>query len=186
MRTLIAVAAALALSACAAFKPPVTEGRLTLPPGQGAAMLAVTMTSFDDDSAQAGVRLQGPGGGATVIAQRMTDHIRAPGDTADGRGRLFVIPLPAGDYRITQAFGSWIEEIGGWRHREYVHIPRNDPVHIDAGRVVYLGTLHVNLNHRPDAAPSDTRERDLNHARLLWGVTDTANIDYRPLSGAAQ
>ncbi|TJZ74242.1 hypothetical protein [Chitiniphilus eburneus] len=186
MRRVIIIIAALALSACAAFRPKVENGQFAVQPGQGAALIAVTMTSFDPDTAQAGVVINGVGGNIYVQAQQYTDYIRAPGDEPDGKGRLFLINLPAGDYRITEANGSWMQEIGGWRYREYVTVPRNDPFHVDAGRVVYLGQMHINLNYRPDAQTSDTRARDLNHAQVLWGVTDTRNIDFRPLSSAAQ
>ncbi|GAA5786344.1 hypothetical protein [Chitiniphilus shinanonensis] len=183
MRRVIVVLAALALTACAAFRPKVENGQFAVLPGQGAALIAVTMTTFDPDTAQAGVVINGVGGNTSVLAQQLTDYIRAPGDEPDGKGRLFLISLPPGDYRITEAYGSWMQEIGGWRYREYVNVPRNDPFHVDAGRVVYLGQMNVNLNYRPDAQTSDTRVRDLNHAQVLWGVTDTSNIDFRPLSG---
>ncbi|WP_148715512.1 hypothetical protein [Chitinolyticbacter meiyuanensis] len=187
MRRLLLVIAALMLSACASMRPPVEGGRIALQPGQGAAMIAVTMTTLSfDDSGQAAVDIVGPGGQKTVIAQEWTDYIRAPGDESDGKGRLFVIPLVPGEYRIVQAWGSWVEEFGGWRMRRYVHFPRDDRFTVTAGRVAYLGQVQVNLNFQSDVTTADTRGRDLNHAQVLWGVTDSSNIDFRPISGAAR
>ncbi|HSC81905.1 MAG TPA: hypothetical protein VLC08_16215 [Chitinolyticbacter sp.] len=186
MQRLLIVIAALLLTACASLRPPVdTSGRIALQPGQGAAMIAVTMTTLAfDDTGEAAVDIVGPGGKATVMARELTDYIRAPGDESDGKGRLFVVPLPAGDYRIVQAWGGWTEDIGGWRMYRHVNFPMNTPFTVAPGRVTYLGQVQLNLNFQSDMTVADTRRRDLNHAQVLWGVTDTSNIDFHPISGA--
>lgn len=162
-------------------KPLVQDAKFVLPPGQGAVMVSVTMTSVGlDDGPNAGLIIRDvhTSQQRVLTAYALGNRIRSPGSEPDGKGRLFVVYLPPGEYAVTNALGMWVIETD-MRERQYVNIPRNDRFTVAEGRVTYLGNYTVNLNLQPDVVTADTRKRDLFHAQDAWGVTDTSNIDFR-------
>lgn len=175
------------MAGCASMRPPVENGRLTPPPGDGIAIIALTAQSFNEDTADLALNISGPAGNTVSVMRLATDFIRAPGSTLNSTGRLLVLPLPAGQYMITDATGSWRRDgMSSMFPREFINVPINKPFTLAAGEVVYLGQIHVNMNFRSNAVFSQNTERDFFDLKARSGVTDFSNILIRPLGATAQ
>jgi len=173
----------LVIAGCASMRPPVENGRLTPPPGQGIAIIALTAQSFSDDTADLALHISAPAGRTSSFMRLSTDFIRAPGSTHNSTGRLLVLPLPAGQYMITNATGSWRRDSSSSLFmREFINVEIQQPFHLAADEVVYLGQVHVNMNFRSDAVFSQNIERDFFDLKARSGVTDVSNIVIRPLN----
>lgn len=182
-RAAVLVASLLVLTGCASVKLPLENGRLTPAAGQGIAIVAFTAQSFSPDTADAQLFIQGANGRAVGYTRLVTDFIRAPGDTQNSVGRLLVLPLPAGQYAVTRAAGSWLRDSGTLiGNYQYVDVPLNAPFKVAAGEVVYLGQVHLNMNLRGEVAFSQNSTRDFYDLQVRSGVTDTSNIQIRPLA----
>ncbi|XZG69078.1 hypothetical protein ACTSKR_10480 [Chitinibacteraceae bacterium HSL-7] len=182
----MATAAVVTLGGCASLKPEVApDGALAVAPGQGVAVVSVTMTTLFPDTTDLAIDLVGPSGKRTLYTQSLTDMVVAPGDEANATGKLFAVPLLPGNYTVTSVWGGWMDDIGNWRHYRSFNIPRNDTFSVAAGRVVYLGDVHATVNLQPSVVLKDSRARDLNHMATRWRVTNTDNMDFRPLRSAA-
>lgn len=176
----------LLLTACASFRPPLDNGRLSPAPGQGLVIIALTAQSFSDETADLALYISGASGTSLSQMRLATDFIRAPGSTHNSTGRLLVLPLTAGQYEITRATGSWRRDSSNaFFMREFISVNIQQPFHIAAGEVVYLGQVHVNMNFRPDVVFSQNTERDFFDLQARSGVTDVSNIVIRPLNAAA-
>ncbi|QZA78710.1 hypothetical protein K4H28_04680 [Deefgea tanakiae] len=174
------------LAGCASMRPPVENGRLNPPPGQGLAIIALTAQSFSDDTADLALHISGPSGRTTAHMRLATDFIRAPGSTHNSTGRLLVLALPAGQHMITNATGSWRRDSNSSMFmREFINVDIQQPFNLAAGEVVYLGQVHVNMNFRSDVRFSQNIERDFFDLNARSGVTDVSNIVIRPLNAAA-
>lgn len=176
MRKWIACFSVLLLSACAAPLQ-IQGGKLVPPPGHGYVIAAVTLDSLDHNYADAGIRLDGPAGKIYLDAEIMMHRIRAPGDEPDGIGKLHVVPLPAGRYRVSELYGSWMDDTFNWMSfRSHSRFVLNETFDLAAGQVAYLGDYHISLNFQPSYARSDTRRRDFNELAARRGVNDFSNI----------
>ncbi|WP_028455840.1 hypothetical protein [Chitinilyticum litopenaei] len=180
---LIAAVLATTLSGCAAVRPEVAvNGKLEPAAGKGYAILAVTLDSLggSDSLPDAGIEVVGPQGRGYLSTNDATS-ITAPGNHPDATGKLHAVQLPAGDYTVTQMYGSWVVDIGMMRSREYVRVPLAQRFSVKAGEVVYLGDAHLSLNYRPSATLSNQQGRDFNFMQKVWKVSDTSNIQIKPL-----
>ncbi|WP_027468704.1 hypothetical protein [Deefgea rivuli] len=195
------------LSACASMPVPVENGRLTPPPGHGIAIIALTAQSFNNQSADLALHIDGPAGRTTEQINLGTDLIRAPsnpdylkdrrltfsfrplgiqiGNSQIARGRVLVLSLPAGQHTVTNATGSWLRDGVQSSSREMVSLEIQQPFTLAAGEVVYLGQVHVNMSFRSDVQFSVNPERDFFDLEARRGVTDFSNIVIRPLNAAA-
>lgn len=99
-RYLIALTCSLMLAACA-VPLRLENGKLSPPPGHGYVIAAITLNSLDLNYPNAGIELQGPPGTIRLEAHPYMDFIRAPGEEPDGNGKLHVVALPAGRYRVS-------------------------------------------------------------------------------------
>lgn len=182
---------------------PVENGRLTPVPGYGIAIIALTAQSFNDQSADLALHIDGPAGKTTEQINLGTDLIRAPsnpdylkgrpltfsfrplgiqvGNSQNTRGRVLVLSLPAGEHRVTNATGSWLRDGIQSSNREMVNVEIQQPFTLAAGEVVYLGQVHVNMNLRSSVELSQNPERDFFNLEARRGVTDFSNIVIRPL-----
>jgi hypothetical protein len=194
------------LSACASMPVPVENGRLTPPAGHGIAIIALTAQSFNNQSADLALNIDGPAGRTTEQINLATDLIRAPsnpdylkdrrltfslrplgiqvGNSQIARGRVLLLPLPAGEYKVTNATGSWLRDGVQSSNREIVNLDIQQPFTLAAGEVVYLGQVHVNMNFRSEVTLSQNPERDFFDLETRRGVTDFSNIVIRPLNAA--
>ena len=179
--------AVLLLSACASLQPPLANGRLSPVAGQGLAVIAFTAKSFNDDHADATLHISGAQGRHTLYTRLSTDFIRAAGDTPNAVGKLFVVPLAAGDYRLNRATGSWRRDSDmSLMNYEYVDVQLDQPFSVKAGEVVYLGQAHLLMNYRANVTFSDAHARDFYDLSARSGVTDFSNIVIKPLTAANQ
>lgn len=175
IRLKIAALAALLLTACAAPMQ-VENGRLTPPPGHGYVIAAVTLNSLDHNYADAGIVISGPAGGIRLDAQIMS-FIRAPGSETDGTGKLHVVALPAGHYRVSELYGSWVDDsFSSMRFRKQSRFLLDERFELAAGQVLYLGDYHISLDFQPSFSRADTRRRDFNDLAVKRGVRDFSNI----------
>lgn len=175
----------LLLGACASVKPPLAEGRLSPPAGQGIAIVALTASAAPHirDTVQLQLHLQGEGKKYTGYSHLASDTIRAEGNTPNSEGRLLVLQLPAGRYQAERVSGSWQRQSNSWYdEREFFNLPLQRSFTLGAGEVVYLGQVQVNINLRPDLSLSQNTPRDFYDLHVRSGVTDTRNIQIRPLA----
>ncbi|SMC25715.1 hypothetical protein SAMN02745857_02248 [Andreprevotia lacus DSM 23236] len=149
----------LVLAACTTPLP-VQGGKLSPPAGQGVLLVAVTLDSFDRDSATATLVVDGPSGPLYLRASIATDYIYSPGNAATEHGKLYAVTVPAGDYRLSKMFGWWRLEVAHEVTHRYAEAPLNASVHVGAGETVYVGDAHLSLNFRPSAGLSDQHPRD--------------------------
>lgn len=173
----LGLALAWLLCACASA-PQLREGRLQPPTGLAYAVVSVTLDALNPPYADAGICLKGPQGNFCLEAQSNVDFVRAPGDEPDAIGRLHVVALSAGSYRIVNIHGGISDDVFGpgtlFYQRTFFDL--NDRFTLSAGEAVYLGNYHISLNNLPSFRREDARRRDFNDLRERWGVTDTSNI----------
>ncbi|WP_156905425.1 hypothetical protein [Chitinibacter tainanensis] len=177
------------LTACANLAAPkvnlVQDGQLQPPAGQGIAVLAFTAQSFDRDTAEARLQLDGPAGRQWLQLRLVTDFIRAPGQQSNPSGRLFVLPLPAGEYRLGNIYGSWrrpgnsFDLFGNW---ENVFVPLDQRFTVRAGEVQYLGEIHLQMNYQSTVDYRQDFARDQYELQQRHGVSRTENIRQQPLA----
>ena len=194
------------LAGCASVPAPVENGRLSPPPGYGIAIIALTAQSFNNQSADLALNIDGSVGRTTEQINLATDLIRAPsnpdylkdrrltfslrplgiqvGNSQIARGRVLLLSLPAGEHRVTNATGSWLRDGVQSSSREMVSLEIQQPFTLAAGEVVYLGQVHVNMNFRSEVLFSQNPERDFFDLETRHGVTDFSNIVIRPLNAA--
>ncbi|MDR3428865.1 hypothetical protein [Silvimonas sp.] len=188
-RLLLLLTCIVLLSACATRPQLSTTGIMVPPAGQAYAVLAITFTSFDRDTTNTSVVLQGPMGQKEYFAQVMTDFIRDAGDIPDTPGKLHLITLPPGHYTMPMAWGRWNDGSDTIMFSHHVdRIPLNLQFDVAAGEVIYLGDVHLDLNLRSSARLSDQHARDFNHIKTIWKVPDTSSIQIRlpqPIPGTA-
>ena len=181
MRTLTGLFLTLLLSACATPLQ-MNNGRLTPPPGAGYVIAAVTLDSLNHRNADAGICLQGPAGETCLESQISLGYIRAPGEEPDGVGSLHVVALPAGNYRVTEIYGSWLDDSFGWMSfRNRASFALEERFTLAPGQVVYLGDYHLSLNYQPSYTRTDTRRRDFNDLQVRRGVQDFSNVTLLPV-----
>ncbi len=172
----IASLAVLLLAACAAPLP-IENGKIVPPSGHGYVIAAVTLDSLDHDHADAGIQLEGPTGATQLVSEILMHTIRAPGKEPDGLGKLHVVAMPAGHYRVSELYGSWLDDSFTWMNfRRYSSFALNESFDLAAGQVVYLGDYHISLNFQPSYRRSDMRHRDYNELAVRRGVKDFSNI----------
>ncbi|SFN35022.1 hypothetical protein SAMN05660284_01286 [Formivibrio citricus] len=181
MRILAGLMLALLLSACATPLS-LDHGRLAPPPGTGYVIAAVTLDSLNHRNADAGICLRGPARATCLESQISLGYIRAPGDEPDGVGSLHVVALPAGQYRVTEIYGSWLDDSFRWMaFRNRASFALDERFTLAPGQVVYLGDYHISLNFKPSYTRSDTRRRDFNDLRLRSSVQDFSNVTLLPV-----
>lgn len=188
-RILLLLASALLLSACATSPQISTSGVMVPPPGQAYAILANSFTTFDHDSTNTSVVLDGPFGQKEFFAHVTTNYIRDVGDIPDVPGQVHLITLPPGHYTIPMAWGRWNSGTGSTMVTNHIdRIPLNLQFDVAAGEVVYLGDVHLDLSLRSTATLRDEHARDFNHIKVLWKVPDLSSIQIRlpqPIPGTA-
>lgn len=193
------------LVGCASTPTPqwVEQGRLVPPAGKGIAVIALTGQSFNDQSAQLTLHLDGPAGKTSEQVSLGTEMLSPPsdpnylntrrlsisfrplgiqvGNSQNVRGRVLVMPLVAGDYKVSNVTGSWLREGVQSSDLETLNLPIDKPFQLAAGEVVYLGDIHVNMNFRSNVVLGQNPERDFFNLETRRGVTDFSNILMRPL-----
>ena len=173
---------AICLSACGTAPQLSSGGQLQPPPGKAYGLMAITFDSWDKDTANVSVVLQGPDGAHEYFAQVMTDFIRGPGDMPDSTGKLHLITLTPGHYVAPAVWARWSDGSDTVMFNHHVErIPLNQQFDVTAGQVLYLGDVHAQLNYRPSVKVSDQSPRDLNHVKVIWKVPDTRNIELLPM-----
>ncbi|AZN35156.1 hypothetical protein [Iodobacter ciconiae] len=179
-RCLQAVAGiASALVAACSSQPAmqIENGRLIPPSGHGYVVLSLSLQSLSSDQAQLQVVLAGADSKHSLRADISRDVISGP-DT-ETRGRLWVLPLAAGNYTVSEAWGEWaVKGSNGRGAQPHFKIAR--PFQIAAGEVLYLGEINAQLNFAPALSYSDQTPRDFYQLKQ-WGVQDISSINTRLL-----
>ncbi|MBY0445910.1 MAG: hypothetical protein K2Q15_11950 [Burkholderiales bacterium] len=174
----------LFLSACATTPVAVLQGKLTPPADQGYVVVALTLNSFDQDGANAWLRLQGPNSRSDLNASILHDTIAAPNKNAIGK--LHLLSLAPGQYTVQQALGDWSYTAAGWPQQRRDQMPIGQSFEVKAGEVIYLGEVHLALSFQSSLKMSDQHERDFYALGQQYGVSDTSNIKTQLLSNPAQ
>ncbi|MGL4994868.1 MAG: hypothetical protein ACRC6G_01685 [Deefgea sp.] len=181
------LAASLMLSACATVTPNanVNNGQLLAPAGEGLALLSLTVQSKNLETANTYLYLEGPTGRLSLDATMKDHHIRAANEPKRVAGRLFIQPLPPGEYRLVLVAGSWRDSSNLMFMYPKADIPLDVPFTIKAGEVTYLGEVRFGLSLMPKVDLVSNTERDFYDLKTRSGVTDFSNIIMRPLNAAA-
>ncbi len=174
----------LFLSACATAPVAVLQGKLTPPADQGYVVVALTLNSFDQDGANAWLRLEGSKGPIDLNASILHDTIAAPNKNAIGK--LHLLSLAPGQYTVQQAMGDWSYTAAGWPQQRHDQLPMGQSFEVKAGEVTYLGEVHLALSFKSSLKISDQHERDFYALGQKYGIIDTSNIKTHLLSTPAQ
>ncbi|STQ89346.1 hypothetical protein [Iodobacter fluviatilis] len=171
------VASALVAACSAQPALQIENGRLVPPAGQGYVVLAISVQSLSTDRASLQVELAGVSSKHSLRADISRDVISGP--DAETRGRLWVLPLAAGRYTVSEAWGEWAVNGSNGRGGQ-PHFKIERPFQIAAGEVLYLGEINAQLNFAPALSYSDQTPRDF-YQLQQWGVQDTRNMTTRLL-----
>ena len=202
----IVLALSFVLAGCASLSEPIPmeNGRLSPKPGHAIAIVALTGQSLNYRSAQLALHFDGPAGKTVERINFSSDTILAPsndylkgrrltfspqslggqvGNKQSARGRVLLMSLPAGEYKVAKATGLWLRE-GKTTDDVLVNVAIQQPFTLAAGEVVYLGQVHVDMGFRSTVNFSQNPERDFFNLEARSGVTDFSNIIMRPLKAA--
>ncbi|MEN9659757.1 MAG: hypothetical protein RL571_3222 [Pseudomonadota bacterium] len=171
------VASALVAACSAQPALQIENGRLHPPAGQGYVVLALTLQSLSPDQADLQVELLGANSRHSLRADISRDSIVGP--AGEVRGRLWVMPLAAGSYTLSQAWGNWAAKGANGRGGQ-THFQLDRHFKVAAGEVLYLGEISAQLNFASTLAYSDQSTRDFYQLKQ-WGVQDTSQIATRLL-----
>lgn len=174
----------LLLAACASQPILLQQGKLSPPEGQGYAIVALTLNSFDQDRASAWLRLQGPGGNQDLYASITTDTIVAPQKSVIGK--LHILPLTPGQYTVKEAIGDWTYTAAGWPQQRHDQLAVGRQFEMKSGEVLYLGEVHLALSFKSSLQLSDQHERDFYALSQQYGISDTSNIKSKILGNHGQ
>ncbi|WP_410498637.1 hypothetical protein [Chitinibacter sp. S2-10] len=152
----------------------VENGRLVPQAGTGIAIVSLTFTTLDRDTAEADLQIDGVNGRTALKARLPSDYIRSQSNDADPMGRVFVVSLPAGNYALSRVVGNWLMHGSG--ERNYVNVETNKPFSIKAGEVVYLGEVHLDMNFQSTVQYKQNSTRDFHHVQRRHDVTDFSNV----------
>ncbi|AXE32504.1 hypothetical protein DK842_00990 [Chromobacterium phragmitis] len=174
----------LALLAGCASMADRLRGSLTPPPGQAYAIVSLTGKAFEPDRATIGLTVNSAGGriAAQDIASLLTDTVFGEEGMSPAEGKLVLLTLPPGDYRLGEVRGRWDEDGAFGLDRQFRRFKLNAPFHLDEGETVYLGQVQLEMSFLPEVRLSDERRRDFGHMRRVWKVNDLGRVQIRPLS----
>lgn len=203
LRLAVVPALSSLLLACANV-PPTVNGSLVPPAGLAYVVMSTTYDAGQDSgiNGEAGIEMIGPDQ-KKIIAVSSPGNSEIQGLTENAKGGLHLLSLPAGEYRIQRAFGSYQESgfefgfgvstgsaysgagmglgasTGG--KRSHFAVPLKAVFQIMAGEVMYIGNAHIKLERIPSATISSQVPRDFNHMRKVWKVTDFSTVQIRPV-----
>ncbi|MDW5417950.1 hypothetical protein R6242_15390 [Iodobacter sp. CM08] len=177
LQAFTAVASALVAACSPQNTLQIENGRLQAPAGQGYVVLALTLQSLSSDQADLQVELLGAHSRHSLRADISRDSIAGP--AGEARGRLWVLPLAAGSYTLSQAWGNWAAKGSNGRGGQQ-HFQLDRSFKIAAGEVLYLGEISAQLHFAATLAYSDQSTRDFYQLKQ-WGVQDTSQIATRLL-----
>lgn len=176
-RSVAALASAFVAACSGQPAMQIENGRLVPPAGQGYVVLALSLQSLSSDRASLQVELAGANAKHSLRADISRDVISGP--DSETRGRLWVLPLAAGSYTVSEAWGEWaVNGSNGRGGQPHFKIERQ--FQVAAGEVLYLGEMNAALNFASALTYSDQAPRDFYQLRQ-WGVQDTSSITTRLL-----
>ena len=157
------------LSGCASMADRL-HGSLTPPPGRAYAILSLTGKAFNPDLATVGMSVRDAQGRVVAedVASLLTDTVFGEEGMSPVEGKLVLLELPPGDYRLAGVWGHWSDA----------------PFHLDAGETVYLGQVQLEMSFLPEVKLSDEQKRDFGHMRRVWKIPDLSRVAARPLQMA--
>ncbi|MEO9386828.1 hypothetical protein [Chromobacterium phragmitis] len=174
----------LALLAGCASMADRLRGSLTPPPGQAYAIVSLTGKAFEPDRATIGLTVNSAGGriAAQGIASLLTDTVFGEEGMSPAEGKLVLLTLPPGDYRVSGAWGHWVDDGVFGSNLQMKQFRLNAPFHLDEGETVYLGQVQVEMSFLPEVKLSDEQRRDFGHMRRVWKINDLSQVKIRPLA----
>ena len=175
---------ALALLTGCATMADRLKGSLTPPPGQAYAIVSLTGKAFDPDRATIGLVVSDAGGRVVDenVASLITDTVFGEEGMSPVEGKLVLMTLPPGDYRVSGAWGHWVEDGPFGANLQMRQFRLNAPFHLNAGETVYLGQVQVEMSFLPEVKLSDEQRRDFGHMRRVWKINDLSPVKIRPLA----
>ncbi|MBM2884484.1 hypothetical protein JFK97_08815 [Chromobacterium phragmitis] len=173
------------LSGCATMADRL-RGSLTPPPGQAYAVVSLAGRAFNPDSATLGLTVSNAQGreAAQDIASLTTDTVFGEEGMSPAEGKLVLLTLPPGDYRLSSVWAHWVEDGVFGADMKIKQFKLNAPFHLEPNEAVYLGEVWVDMSFLPEVALRDERKRDFGHMRRIWKVEDLSAVQIRPLSQA--
>ncbi|MGC0155299.1 hypothetical protein ACPRNU_22795 [Chromobacterium vaccinii] len=186
MRNLLLACCLTLLAGCTTMASRL-NGSLTPPPGQAYAIVSLVGKAFDPDRATIGLAVSDADG--RVVAQNaaslITDTVFGEEGMSPVEGKLVLMTLPPGDYRVSGAWGHWSDDGVFGPDLRMRQFPLNAPFHLDAGETVYLGQVLVEMSFLPEVRLGDERRRDFGHMRRVWKIEDLSRMKVRPLAAPA-
>ncbi|WP_233164407.1 hypothetical protein [Chromobacterium sp. ASV23] len=185
IRRTFLVAMLVALSGCTTMADRL-RGSLTPPPGQAYAVVSLVGRAFNPDSATLGLTVSNAQGreAAQDIASLTTDTVFGEEGMSPVEGKLVLLTLPPGDYRLSSVWAHWVEDGVFGADMKIKQFKLNAPFHLEPNEAVYLGEVWVDMSFLPEVALRDERKRDFGHMRRVWKVEDLSAVQIRPLRQA--
>ncbi|UTH74417.1 hypothetical protein [Chromobacterium sp. IIBBL 290-4] len=186
LRRTFLIAAIAALTGCASMADKL-QGSLAPPLGQAYAIVSLVGKAFEPDRAVVGLQIRDAAGreAAADVASLNTDTVFGEEGMSPVEGKLMLLPLPPGDYRLANVWGHWAED-GAWGpYLQMKQFKQNAPFHLDAGETVYLGEVKLEMSFLPEVKYGNEARRDFGHMRRVWKVKDLSQVKIRPLAPAS-
>ena len=173
------------LSGCASMADRL-HGSLTPPPGRAYAILSLTGKAFNPDLATVGMSVRDAQGRVVAedVASLLTDTVFGEEGMSPVEGKLVLLELPPGDYRLAGVWGHWSEDGVFGSDLKMKQFRLDAPFHLDAGETVYLGQVQLEMSFLPEVKLSDEQKRDFGHMRRVWKIPDLSRVAARPLQMA--
>ncbi|QEL55927.1 hypothetical protein [Chromobacterium paludis] len=184
LRRTALIALLAALSGCASIASRL-HGSLTPPPGQAYAIVSLVGKAFDPDRATIGLTVSDAQGrpAAQEVASLLTDTVF--GEQGMSEGKLALLTLPPGDYRLSGAWAHWVEEGAFGAEMKMKQFRLDAPFRLAPNETVYLGEVWMDLSFLPEVQLRDERGRDFSHMRRVWKIDNLDQVRLRPLAQTA-
>ncbi|POZ62699.1 hypothetical protein [Chromobacterium alticapitis] len=186
LRTALLWLAAALLSGCASMASRL-HGSLTPPPGQAYVIVSLVGKAFDPDRATIGLSISDAQDrvAAQESASLLTDTVFGEEGMSPEEGKLLLISLPPGDYRLSGAWAHWVEDSAFGSELKMKQFKLNAPFQLKPNETVYLGEVWLDLSFLPEIQLRDERRRDFGHMRRVWKINQLDQVRVQPLAQPA-
>jgi len=177
MRRILLLIAVVLLAGCTTMSKQL-NGSLTPPPGQAYAIVSLTGRAFIPDTATMQATWNGLDNGASgsVYASFATDTVFGEQGMSPVEGKLALLTLAPGRYKIGGVWAWWYDDDGFLAYRWAKYFRIDAPFEVKAGETVYLGNIWVDMSNLPELQLRNEQQRDFGHIHRVWHVPDTSAV----------
>ncbi|SCK25771.1 hypothetical protein [Vogesella sp. LIG4] len=188
MRRLLMLFFAVLLAGCSTMADQL-HGSLQPPAGTGYAVFSMTVRTLTPDHAWANLSWRGLDNNrhGMLYSNFATDTVFGEEGMPPADGKLQLLALPPGRYRLQDSYAHWVDDPGDnpvFNYKGYAVFHLNKDFEVKAGQTVYLGNIRFNLDNLPDVVFGSEQRRDFGHMKRVWKVSDLNAVLVQPYSGS--